>query len=1202
MQIGSLDLPDEVLTALAEKRLVIFAGAGVSIPSPASLPSFRSLVEGLVRRGLLPDELGQMDRVLGRAKEEGTPVHRLAAEALSKQPSRFNSLHENLVALFGSATAVRIVTTNFDLHFEGAIEARSDLSSVGVYTAPALPVGSSFTGLVHLHGSLGRPFEELVLTDADFGRAYITEGWAGRFVVELFRVYTVLFVGYSYGDTVMNYLTRGLAPTFGRQRFALTEIDQREKWELLGIQPIAYDPSDGHRALAEGLSQWVSYERRGFLDWGQRLPLLVGREPRALAPDEQGELEFCLKNEKRARLFYQHATDPGWLEWAETCGRLQPLFSFEGNQESLRDLALWFTEDPLGSRGKVALQIALKTISPVSGVLAALATQQVLSALAKRKAVETADIQRAAAWATLLIERTAPTTRSAHLGFWLDHLPLQDHPQLGVQILAHLLRCQPLFHEGTLWARERELGLSLETPSLAGDRSYLWSKLREHIGVLAWLLVPVITEVFESRWRWMVTLEASTPRNDPWGWNRPWVERPPGENRMHDAIDRRRAGPLLDIGKDVLDELLANAPAKGATVIDLWLAASAPQLVQLGLYGLAKSSQWKPAQKLDRLVAQHLPAKMPFKVEAFRVLRESYPQLSPRQRERFLKRAERLYRQEIDDRQEEPDRRRSAVYEWFNFLAWLERAAPGDPHLDRAIAAVHQSYPEFRPRGHPELDIGPVEAGWIRPASALTSQEIARLSLPQWLEEMVAASKRQEDFTKDHVQGFLEETARAANEDLDWGLTFARGLFESGQVDHQVWDELLTAWEGRAFRPGEWRKVLSILDHPQLLAAQTWGVVHVVRGRAKQRDPKASGAMLRSGLRLAEKLLPFAEGIPFSLLGEQEDWLSQAINHPGGQLAEFLVLVTAELLGPSPQRGCGVPQTCRRLLDAMANGTGRASAMARVVLASYVHYFLLIDPDWTRDKLLPLFDWNRDAFQALQAWHGFLAWGRPGAALLEALTTAAVQLASHLEELGGEREHYGKFVARAAFSVPDDPLTKEWFQAFLAKGNDDDRANFAWELDELLASLNPEQKVEIWRDWLNRYLERRAQLSSPPEGKELAALMGWSFNLPGQLAELLERLEALPGGGAAVDPLLRQLQKAELAGSDPNLLARLLLLLLMRCKKIELWHLSQLKDAIKRMIEEGAHANLIRELIEKYLEHGGLEHQELVDLLEGRES
>ncbi len=73
MQIGPLDLPEEILTALEEKRLVIFAGAGVSIPPPANLPSFRGLVEGIEGRELDDGELGQMDRVLGRARRAGTP-------------------------------------------------------------------------------------------------------------------------------------------------------------------------------------------------------------------------------------------------------------------------------------------------------------------------------------------------------------------------------------------------------------------------------------------------------------------------------------------------------------------------------------------------------------------------------------------------------------------------------------------------------------------------------------------------------------------------------------------------------------------------------------------------------------------------------------------------------------------------------------------------------------------------------------------------------------------------------------------------------------------------------------------------------------------------------------------------------------------------------------------------------------------------
>src|SRR3978361_2312510 len=113
MQIGPLDLPEEGLTALEESRLVIFAGAGVSIPPPSCLPDFRKLVEGIVGQPLSSVEAEQMDRVLGRAQERGVPVHRLASERLSQPASHFNSRHQDLVALFATK-AVRIVTTNFD--------------------------------------------------------------------------------------------------------------------------------------------------------------------------------------------------------------------------------------------------------------------------------------------------------------------------------------------------------------------------------------------------------------------------------------------------------------------------------------------------------------------------------------------------------------------------------------------------------------------------------------------------------------------------------------------------------------------------------------------------------------------------------------------------------------------------------------------------------------------------------------------------------------------------------------------------------------------------------------------------------------------------------------------------------------------------------------------------------------------------------
>src|SRR5947209_9196523 len=86
-------------------------------------------------------------------------------------------------------------------------------------------------------------------------------------------------------------------------------------------------------------------------------------------------------------------------------------------------------------------------------------------------------------------------------------------------------------------------------------------------------------------------------------------------------------------------------------------------------------------------------------------------------------------------------------------------------------------------------------------------------------------------------------------------MLFNRNLLENGLFDHEAWPPILMAWGSRAFRPGEWGNLLEILDHPGLLTAQSRGVAEVVRGRVKQRDPIATKPMLRSSLRLAEKVL-----------------------------------------------------------------------------------------------------------------------------------------------------------------------------------------------------------------------------------------------------------------------------------------------------------------------------------------------------------
>ena len=123
----------------------------------------------------------------------------------------------------------------------------------------------------------------MVLTDSDFGRGYLTEGWGRVFLQKLFERYTVLFVGYSHNDPVMNYLARGLPPAAGMsKRFALTAVGQEESWKYRGIIPITYKLAplgNPHAALPLALSGWAKHTRLGALETEQRIKAIVELSP-----------------------------------------------------------------------------------------------------------------------------------------------------------------------------------------------------------------------------------------------------------------------------------------------------------------------------------------------------------------------------------------------------------------------------------------------------------------------------------------------------------------------------------------------------------------------------------------------------------------------------------------------------------------------------------------------------------------------------------------------------------------------------------------------------------------------------------------------------------------------------------------------------------------------------------------------------------
>lgn len=289
------DIPDALLQAHEEGRVVFFCGAGISYP--AGLPGFKGLVEQIYRlNGTTLSEIerevferGQFDATMDllerRLPGQRMAVRRTLAKVL-KPKLRRRGATDTQAALLRLARsregAVRLVTTNFDRIFH--VAAKRTGQAFQAYTAPMLPIpkNSRWDGLVYLHGLLPEKVDNtalnrLVVTSGDFGLAYLTERWAARFVSELFRNYVVCFVGYSINDPVLRYMMDALAADrmLGEvtpQAWSLGDCEPGQEhrktieWEAKGVTPILYTVPEGtydHSALHQTLQAWADTYRDG---------------------------------------------------------------------------------------------------------------------------------------------------------------------------------------------------------------------------------------------------------------------------------------------------------------------------------------------------------------------------------------------------------------------------------------------------------------------------------------------------------------------------------------------------------------------------------------------------------------------------------------------------------------------------------------------------------------------------------------------------------------------------------------------------------------------------------------------------------------------------------------------------------------------------------------------------------------------------
>lgn len=1115
MKITGIEFPEPLCTALRDGKLVVFAGAGVSMGNPANLPNFKDLASAIaLGTGLLLEDPEPVDRFLGRLQHQKVDVHARAAEELSKDNPHPTELHRDLLRLCSDAGQIRIVTTNFDLLFE---QAAKDVFNFRpeVFRAPALPLGRSFNGIVHIHGSVSHP-DGMVLTDQDFGRAYLTEGWTRRFLVALFRQSTVLFAGYGHNDTVMNYLARALPESETAKRFALTgeSFQDLQHWRVLGIEPIVYPQANEHdySRLHDGVQRLAEYFGRGVLDWQRVITELAQKKPSLLDSEEADLIAEVLKDETKTRFFTTAASSPEWIDWLEKRNHLGTLFGSDTLSLPDRVLARWLAERFSFRHADELFLLIAKNNSCLHPDFWQEAGQKIGQKI-ELSEQDLLDEKHLSRWVALLLA-TAPVNANDYVWASIgERCAKKGLVGSLLQIFDAMAGSRLVLKPAIAWPDDGQddQGPSVEVAlPLVGDRyalERLWEIIQKkvvptsHWAQVAEPLLRIVTRRLEEQHLTLRAWQKAEREWDPDSSHRSAIEPNEQDGR------RRSNDVLIDAARDCLEWLAANQADKVTCWCDQLAVSEAPLLRRLAVHTLSARTELAADQKIDWLLKHIDLHDSPVRHELFQAVKLAYPEADPEHRATLI---EAVLAYHWPD-ETALDKEQLTAYSHLNWLHWLSRSDPDCQLAREALNDIQSKHPGFTPSEHPDFKYWIANSGWVGPQSPWSVEELLAKPAAERLRELL--SFQPTEFLGPDRDGLVRAVHEAGKQNFDWGLALADALAGAEMWDIDLWSGVIGAWSELELDENSYRRVLKHLDRAELYPKHAWTIAAVLKALVKNQ-----------GTPYALKLLPQANEIAKSLWShldrdevheESDDWLHMAINDAAGVLAEFWLGSLAIWLRHQEPLPKALSDEYSTALSSITQDRKLAGRLGRSFLAGQFAFLLAVDEEWTKENLLPFFyaDSNINDFQA--TWDGFLPWGRLNPAVAEHLSDAFLKAVQRIDrDLAGRRD---QFVSRYTIMLgyfAADPLG-EWVPELFQHGGVEVRCRFAFEVRRNLSDVDEARQREWWCRWLKRYWENRLHgVPARLESGEVERMLSWLPKLtavfPEAVALAIRMLKEVP--------------------------------------------------------------------------------------------
>ena len=1050
IKVGEIYFYQQILDAAINDNLVIFAGAGVSMGAPSNLPSFSDLA-AKIAEGSGQEPSKPLDRFLGRLEHSGVKVQQRAGSILSPGKRKPNDLHRDLVSVFRSVESVRIVTTNFDLNFECAADSIFD-SLPEVYQAPALPLGHDFSGIVYLNGSL-TDYSSLILTDSGFGRAYLTEGWARRFLVGLFQHYTVLFVGYSHDDVVMNYLVRALPAEGMRELFVLTETDAN--WDVLGISSILFNISSGedaYKELYEGMRCLSERVRRGALDW-KFLISEIARLPPSHDPSAAQEINQALRKIYTTKFFTADARDSNWPLWLAENNHLGFLVSKDKLAAREEVLARWLVNHYVCEYPDVVFEVSMVNDLSINPTFWFLICRQMASDNGDSLSPE-----KLGQWISVLLVNI-PETGDLDALLWLAKRCAKSNLiDSVVRIFLSMAEHQLTVSERPFAAIEqenksnRQIGYSMRCSEYA-LRTVWDNHLKNELSNIDELLMEGAVNRIEYIHRDLMTWGQGSFGYDSISWHRSAIE-------IH---EQDRFPKNIDVVIDVVRDYLEMTCSKSGGA-EIWIGrlvqSKAPILRRLAIHGMSIRTDCSPDDILGWVLANIGLEAEAERHELYKLVAKAYPSASKEARSTLIGSLPRIEFSSTDDRSAED----WALRFQFDWLSWLLLAMPNCKLAKAALKPIIAVHPGWKLSEYPDLRSWSSTYDWVGPNSPWTVSQLLSKSIDEQISDLLKFEGS--EFQGPNRAGLTSAVYESCVQNNQWAFSLGEHLYTLSDWSSDLWRPMFRGLIESLLSADGWSKLLVFVDQPDLLRHLPNEVAGVLY------ELKSKPFCLELLIKANSIALPTWQEIESDDESDIKDWLSRAINRPAGVIVQFWLGGLSLLMKDSEPAQRSIPEDYKRWFTDVIVNRSVKGGLGRSILASHVAFLYGIDETWTKQNIIPLFN-HRDVLVVRQAWDGFLTWGRVNTGLADVLFPALIESVESLYKDDSDKRRTFIDLCTVIAVIHTSAPADDFLIPLYSKGSEGDWITFISRIGGILRHLDVEAKHELWDRFLREYWEKR---------------------------------------------------------------------------------------------------------------------------------